>query len=203
MRDVDIRAALIAGIRRDHPDSTENRVWSELAVVLGASRVDVCLVNGTLTGWEIKSPRDNFDRLDAQIRHYDQVLDFAHIVVTSKDIQRARARVPARWGIVEAIEQDGVVSLRRRRQARRNRGIDPLSLAQLLWRDEAMDELRTRGVRGSWSKATRWDLWDALVAALTVEELRAAVRGRLKARPAREADRPYEQDGATLPQRAK
>ncbi|CAQ00927.1 sce7726 family protein [Clavibacter sepedonicus] len=203
MRDVDIRAALIAGIRRDHPDLSENRVWSELAVVLGASRVDVCLVNGALTGWEIKSPRDNFDRLDAQILHYDQVLDFAHIVVTSKDIQRARMRVPARWGIVEATEQDGVVSLKRRRQARQNRTPKPLSLAQLLWRDEAMDELRTRGVTGSWSKATRWDLWDALVAVLTVDELRAAVRSRLKARPAREADRPYTQDGAMSPRLAK
>lgn len=190
-------------LRRDHPDAGANRVWSEFSVLLGASRVDICLVNGSLTGWEIKSPRDNFGRLDDQIESYSRVLDFAHIVVASKDIDRARNKVPAWWGIVEAAEVNSKVTLRQRRKARRNSKVEPLSIAQLLWRDEALEELRVLQAPGSWSKATRWDLWDALVERLTVDELRDAVRRRLKARPERPADRIHMPGDAMSPQLAK
>lgn len=196
--DSDIRMALAAMLRAEHRDAAENRLWSEFSVLLGAARVDLCLVNGALSGWEIKSPRDNLDRLAGQVRSYNQVLDYVSIVASTRDLARVRDRVPKWWGIVEAIETPDGVALRPRRMARRNKNIDALSVAQLLWREEAVQELVSRGIQRRWAKATRWDVWDALVETLTLDELRSVVRHRLRARPPREADRLYMPDGVTL-----
>lgn len=198
MLDVDIRLALATKLRAEHQDAAENRLWSEFSVLLGAARVDLCLVNGALSGWEIKSPRDNLDRLARQVQSYNQVLDYVSIVASTRDLARVRDRVPKWWGIVEAVDTPQGVALRPRRMARQNRSLDALSVAQLLWRDEAIQELVNRGIQRRWSKATRWDVWDALVETLTLDELRSVVRHRLRSRPPREADRRYMRDDVTL-----
>lgn len=57
-----------------------------------------------------------------------------------------------------------------------------MSAAQLLWRDEAYDELVRREAARGFARATRWRLWEALCELLTLEELTRVVRDRLKAR---------------------
>ena len=79
MRDADIRRALVQRLRAARPDPVTDRIWPEMSLALGASRVDVCVINGTLSGYEIKSPRDNLDRLPSQVEHYGRVLDRATI----------------------------------------------------------------------------------------------------------------------------
>ncbi|NMR28644.1 sce7726 family protein [Crystallibacter degradans] len=189
MRDIEIRSALIDQLRSEHPDPVDNRVWSELSLCLGASRVDVCLINGALTGFEIKSPRDNLTRLPSQIEHYNLVLDFASIVSTEKHANKAMGAVPEWWGVMCATQDaDSRVRLHWEREPQHNPKIDPLAVAQLLWRDEAFEELSERGLHKGLSKATRWVLWDRLVEMLPLDELQAAVRARLKARPSRTTD---------------
>jgi hypothetical protein len=184
MRDIDIRVALEADLRRDHPDAAANRIWHEMPLCLGASRVDVCLINGDLTGFEIKSPRDNLVRLPSQVEIYGQVLDYAVLVGSTRFVDRARNLVPDWWGLRAAIPRaDDVVGLSWLRKPRRNPEPSAESIAQLLWRNEALEELRLRGQHHGLSRATRWELWDRLVEALTLTELQSAVRQRLKARP--------------------
>jgi hypothetical protein len=180
MRDPDIRAALVARLRAGHPDVTENVIRPEMAVGLGASRVDVALVNGRLTGYEIKSDHDNLDRLPSQVEHYGRCLDRAIVVVSERRAHTIRDHVPPWWGVWSAIPDGAGVCLKERRRGRRNPGLDPFYVAQLLWREEARAELVARG-HAVPSKATRWDLWDQL-ATLPLTELRDAVRARLKAR---------------------
>lgn len=197
MLDSHIRKALVDRIRQDHSDPVSDRIWSEFAVCIGAARVDLCLVNGSLSGYEIKSPKDNLDRLPRQVEQYGKVLDYATIVTTKKHLQRARTAVPQWWGILSAAETDTGIEFKVERIPKHNRRTDPYSLAQLLWRDEAYEELLLRHLHHGLSRATRWVIWDQLVENLSKEELSQVVRDRLKARPARTADSRLGPDAVT------
>lgn len=183
MRDGEIRAELSAALRRDHPDPIDTRIWPEMTVGLGASRVDIGVVNGALSGFEIKSDRDNLSRLPRQIEHYGRCLDFAWVVCGEKYLERAKSAVPSWWGVMVAIPGEvASVDLRVVRAASSNPNLDAFHVAQLLWRDEAHDALVDLGYQPA-AKARRWDLWDLLAASCELDELRSVVRERLKARP--------------------
>jgi hypothetical protein len=178
MRDVDIRAALVDDLRCEFAG---DRIVNEMGLCLGATRVDVAVVNGSLHGYEIKSDQDTLARLPAQVDLYSRVLDYSTIVCGTRYIGKIRDIVPAWWGIIEVSSPDGVVAMARRRKARRNRICDPIAIAQLLWRDEAAAALISRGERVM-SRETRWNLWDRL-AQWPLPELQLTVRTQLKVRP--------------------
>lgn len=200
VRDIEIREALVRHLRTDHADPVVNRIWSEFSVCLGASRVDVCLINGSLSGFEIKSPRDNFSRLAGQVEHYGRVLDFACVVTGDKRVERVLDSIPHWWGVLSAAEvatdEQTSVELGWMREPTRNPEIDPFSLAQLLWRDEAFNVLQELDAHSGLQRATRWDVWDRLVETVSLDQLRDIVRDRLKARPIRQADELLEPSGA-------
>jgi len=178
MRDVDIRMALLDDLARKF---NGDKIVNEMGLCLGATRVDVAVINGSLHGYEIKSDRDKLVRLPAQVELYNRVLDYSTIVCGARYIERMAGLVPPWWGIVEAGNVGGVLKLSRRRAARRNPDCDPLSIAQLLWRDEAA-ALLTLGGESVRTRETRWNLWDRL-AEWPLRELQASVRAQLKARP--------------------
>lgn len=179
MRDGDIRGALLDKLTGRFPG---DRICPEMGLCLGATRVDVAVVNGHLHGYEIKSERDTLARLDGQVQLYGQVLDYATIVASPKHLERVAELVPSWWGLLAATEKrDGDIRLREVRRARKNTTPDPLSIAQLLWRDEAAAVLEARGEQVKRTE-TRWILWDRL-AALPLHELQSVVREQLKARP--------------------
>jgi hypothetical protein len=182
MRDGDIRRALMASLTQEHIGELSVRVWPEMSVGLGASRVDVGLINGAVAGYEIKSEHDNLGRLPSQVVHYSRCLDFATVVVGRRHVRAVRNIVPFWWGITVAKPVDGEIQFVRQRRARPNPSIDPFYIAQLLWRDEALAVLRSREAHHGLAKATRWQMWDAL-ATLPLEQLRADVRKALTVRP--------------------
>lgn len=182
MRDPEIRAQLIDQLRAEHPDRRHNRIWPEMSVGLGASRVDVGLVNGMLTGFEIKSAADKLDRLPGQVEHYSRCLDRAVIIASESRAQTIAAHVPEWWGITIALDRAGTVELATSREPRDNPALAPFYVAQLLWRDEAYAVLESLGLHDGLRSATRWSLWDRL-AELPIDQLRDEVRARLKARP--------------------
>lgn len=98
---------------------------------------------------------------------------------------RVAAQVPEWWGVWRAVEDgDEHVRLEVLRDPSPNPGVEPVAVAQLLWRDEAFDVLRQRDLHRGLATATRWRLWDALATELTVDTLRREVRLRIKARSA-------------------
>ena len=178
MRDVDIRAALVDNLRDLY---SGDKIVNEMGLCLGATRVDVAVINGSLHGYEIKSDRDTLTRLPTQVALYNRVLDFSTVVCGPRYVTKIRDVVPEWWGITEVRAADGIVTLRSRRKPRRNRSCDPLSVAQLLWRDEAAEALAARGEVVK-RRETRWQLWDRL-AEWALPDLQLCVRDRLKARP--------------------
>ena len=179
----EILAAVESKLHRQHwrRPTVYKREWS---IGVGATRVDIAAINGTITGCEIKSARDNFGRLPAQVRLYSAVLDTAILVVEGETAAaRAESLVPDWWGIWSARKSPTAAVLDVLRSAGANPAPDPLAVAQLLWRDEAYQVLDHRGLGRGLRKATRWRLWQVLADELPLSELQLEVREAIKARP--------------------
>jgi hypothetical protein len=145
--------------------------------------VDVAVINGELSGWEIKSDVDTLRRLNGQAQAYGAVLDRATLVVTRRWESHAMDIVPGWWGIAVAEEVDGGVCFRSVREAVLNANdLEPFAIAQLLWREEALNELRRRDLAQGLSGKARHYVWERLAASLMLDELRRVVRTALRAR---------------------
>ena len=182
MRDGDIRFALREKLEVDHRGDPSTRVREELGLCLGQTRVDVAVINGSITGYEIKSERDRLDRLHEQVRLYGLVLDQAVLVSGSRHIRRATTLLDDWWGVWHAESDGSTIRIEEVQAPGWNTKHDPYSVAQLLWRAEALDVLRSRGLHRGLASATRFKIWDALVEHIDLDDLRAVVRGALKAR---------------------
>jgi hypothetical protein len=178
--DPEVRALL-----RDYLDhihqGTDTRVLEELGLCQGDVRVDVAAVNGELSGYEIKSPSDTLARFPRQCRFYSKVVDRAWLVAPEKTL--ATASAPSWWGLIAVFDLDDRLGLRVVRPALLNPQPDALSIAKLLWRDEALECLRNAGrARGVMTKS-RTVIWKRLVECVGLDDLRAAVRDALQRRP--------------------
>lgn len=170
-------------MRQRYADDPTTFVVDELGLCMGAARVDVAVVNGSVHGYEIKSPRDTLARLPRQADIYGQVLDYVTIVAAEGHAEAARSTVPDWWGVWCATEREGTIRLRQIRKGRRNPAVDPLAIAQLLWRDEALGVLSNRGLAAGLASKPRREIWRRLAQALPLEDLRKVVRDALKSRP--------------------
>jgi hypothetical protein len=89
--------------------------------------------------------------------------------------------VPWWWKIVVAHPKDGT-AFRTVRRGRLNPDVDALSIAQLLWRDEVLEELMALGLARGLKTQPRRVLWRKLADSLDLPQLRRLVRRRLKTR---------------------
>jgi hypothetical protein len=183
MRDAEIRRALTVLLQAQHAEEPDTVIRQELGLCLGETRVDIAVLNGTLAGYEIKSPRDTLERLPRQVTLYGQVLDQATIVTTGKYAARVLDVVPGWWGLLTVSAHGDKVHVEATRPATDNPTVDPYCVAQLLWRDEAYSLLQRRGLHQGLKKATRFTLWSELAGRLPLPELRDEVREALKVRP--------------------
>lgn len=175
MREHEIREALLGDLASRHTDDT--LILEELGLDSGRTRVDVAVVNGKMAGFEIKSDRDVLDRLPAQSEAYCRIFDEMVLVSGERHVNSAIALVPEWWGLIVA-QGSQLTSIR---AAAPNPQVDPLSVARLLWRREALELVESLG-RSGYGRRPRRELWDELVRSLPCEELAAAVRTRLKER---------------------
>jgi hypothetical protein len=179
----EIVVAAEAMLRQEHRGrrTVYRREWS---IGVGATRVDVAAINGRIIGCEVKSARDNFGRLPSQVKLYSAVLDIAVLAIEgSAAVERARGLLPGWWGIWLARATENGPALDVVRQPGSNPAPDALSIAQLLWRDEAYAVLHGRGLSAGLRRATRWRLWEAIAGQLPLPELQSEVREAIKARP--------------------
>ncbi|UXN30999.1 sce7726 family protein [Glutamicibacter sp. M10] len=160
--DIDIRLALDSQLQGKHGQNPDVLIRHELGVDMGNRRIDLAVLNGHLAGWEIKSDKDTLKRLPEQAEAFSRVMDYLTIVTTSKHLDKCAAIVPPHWGIQEAISGPGGIRIVTRRAPKINRQTDPFSMAQLLWRDEALDELKLRGQARGLSAKPRYTIWQRL-----------------------------------------
>jgi hypothetical protein len=190
VRDLDIRRALLLKMKQLHYKEPDTRVVEELGLCQGNARVDIAVVNGSLHGYEIKSERDTLNRLPSQCETYNRSLDFVTIVASSAHLEKIRKLVPGWWGIWTAQARGSRLQLQVERAGQRNPTVIPLAMAQLLWREEALQVLEEAGAAEGLRNKTRNQIWQRLTEALTTNQLGDAVRSKLKARQHWRADVP-------------
>ncbi|WP_369796427.1 sce7726 family protein [Plantibacter sp. Leaf314] len=203
MLDADVRFALHARLREEHRhELAATRFLDELAIA-GRVRIDAAVLNGSFSGYEIKSARDTLRRLPNQVEVYSKVLDFATLVVAQNHAAHAIPLLPSWWGVIEAVDTDGATTLRAHRAATQNPSVDPRLLCTLLWRDEALSALADRDLDHGVRSKPKSAIWDRLAEAVPIRELRDLVRESLKAREGWRADALPLPGGAPSPTRAK
>jgi len=202
LRDSDIRSSLVRHLRNVHQSEPDTVIRHELGICAGSRRIDLAVLNGEIVGYEIKSDEDTLARLMGQVHAYGRVLDRATLVTTARHVDKAMSQLPEWWGVVIVACQDfGGVGISWIRDPQYNANLDPFALAQLLWRDEALNQLRSLGLGKGLSRKARHYVWIELAKALSVPELRAVVREQVKTRIKENREwpvgRPHERDGVT------
>ena len=127
MNDKQIRSILIAWLQTQ---SREARIYQEKSI--GAAVCDVMVASDRLAGYEIKSDRDNYERLERQVSAYDCFFDANWLVVSDRHLASAKDHVPEHWGIL-CIRDDAVVT---ERAAKPNTAVSRRSQLSILWKLE-------------------------------------------------------------------
>lgn len=183
MNDVEIRQNFHRKILRRQHAHKDTLVIDELGLNHGKCRADIAVVNGRFVGYEIKSNNDSLRRLGEQVKSYSAVFDRVSIIVGNRYIDSIQDYIPEWWGvIVSAKGPRGAVNFDLIRKAQTNKNIDPISIAKLLWRNEAEEILMQKKMPSKILRQPRAILYECLVDVLNTCELRKIVRKYLKNR---------------------
>lgn len=183
MKDLDIRRKFHSLVLQKHHRSTHSLVINELGLQHGKCRADIAIVNGKLTGYEIKSEFDTLGRLSHQVEAYNRIFDRVSIIVSEKHKNDALSLVPPWWGMVVCRKgARGGIHFDTFRNAQNNPEIEPVAVAQLLWKAEAVHLLLKCGEPGSITRMRRSFVYQRLVEIMPVIDLCREVRHILRHR---------------------
>ena len=134
-----IRSILMVILEKKHARDKKVRIIEELGLHHGDARVDIAVVNGVMHGYEIKSDQDTLLRLPEQIQVYNSVFDKMTLVVGKSHLYEAIKIIPDWWGVIVAkADANGNVVFNTIRKEENNKKQNQLSVAKLLWREEAL-----------------------------------------------------------------
>jgi len=183
MNDQLIRQAFHKSYLRKYHISPDTIVIDELGLLHGKCRADIVVINGCMSGFEIKSGKDSLVRLKNQVEIYNSVFDFSTIVLENCHLNEALDLLPEWWGIILVDEKfydlAHFVSIRDATPSPLN---DDFSLAHLLWRNEAIEILEKFGVKGKKLRECRSNLYKYIMEITDSKTLKGIVREYLKKR---------------------
>jgi hypothetical protein len=181
MRDRDVRRAVLEMLAEQHAGDNHTRVVEEMGIWSGSVRIDVAVINGELTGYELKSDRDTLERLPFQSKLYSKVFDRVVLVIGQRHVSGIARKIPKWWGITVAKSTGMDIALTVQRAALCNPRRDPYLIAQLLWKEEALKLLDYLGAEGWRGKRVK-EIHQHLATRLPLSELTGYVRSVLKQR---------------------
>ena len=182
MRDSDVRNAVRESLARAHAGDGETRIVEEMGIWSGSVRIDVAVINGGLSGYELKSDRDTLARLPLQAELYSRVFDRLTLVVGERHAKKARDIIPEWGGVTIASPNTSGITLSISHLSARNPSLDAQLVAQLLWKDEALAVLAAYGLEKGWRHKRMKEIHRRLAVELPLQDLAALVRTALKAR---------------------
>jgi hypothetical protein len=183
MRDSDVRQAVLTHLAHCHRGDDETRIVQEMGVWSGSVRVDIAVINGELTGIELKSEKDTLERLPFQSEIYSRVFDRVELVVAERHRAKAEAQIPWWWKLTIASEKKRRITLDTVREGQRNPSQDAFLVAHLLWKDEALAVLDKFGLAKGWRGKKVKLIHQRLATELPQDRLFECVREKLKLRP--------------------
>lgn len=179
LKDEDIRPILFEYMEER---KSPIRFFEEL--VLGKSRADAVMIAPDeedperlcMTGFEIKSDKDQLNRLQKQSRSYSHFCDYNYLVTGEKYLETASEEIPEHWGIylvrAEAKDIDGAVPdffVEQIRPAKPTPRLRLTTQMSLLWRTELVSVIRAGKLGGVSGKSKR-KLVDLIIEKLGREE---------------------------------
>lgn len=185
LNDLMIRSALKEELTQKMAQGS--RLIEELTCCRGAIRIDMAVISNSFAGYEIKSDRDNFSRFSMQSLGYNRVFGEMTLVTTEKYLDFSIKKIPEWWGLWIATSEKNNLWFKKSRLAYKNPSLQPFEIASLLWKNEALELLKSAGIDMN-SRATRYDLWMAIANILPICELSKAVAKKIKARGDWKAD---------------
>ena len=178
--DLIIRSALKEVLKKKHARDKELRIIDELGVKHGSVRIDIAVINGIMHGYEIKSDRDTLARLPEQMAEFNTVFDQLTLVVGKQHLYQAIHIVPDWWGITIArINAKGKVIFQTIREPEDNKEQDKVSMARLLWREEALRILEEHDQAYGIRSKPREFVYQRLADVLETDVLKEKVRKTL------------------------
>ena len=183
--DKQIRHELIAYLKKLHDISghpEEILVIPEMDVNYGNNRIDIATINGIMHGYEIKSDSDTLNRLPNQVNAYNKVFDKISLVVGETHFYEALNIIPDWWGVILAKNISNSIYLYNIREAQNNNCQDSKAIAQLLWRNEAIELLHSIGQDKGIRSKNRRIISERLAKEINLVELASHVRRLLLSR---------------------
>ena len=183
LRDKDIRRALINKLNNIYADDPHTLILQEFGLYEHRVRIDLAVVNGSMSGFEIKSDADTLERLPYQQEMYNKIFDNITVVVGESHLERIKSTVSEWWGIWVAHKNGNKVEFRIYREPSGNHDIDIRALVRCLWKREALEILSSKGLfEKKLANVRRSILWEMLVNSIPENELKQIIRNYLKHR---------------------
>jgi len=182
LKDSDIREVLLSELENVYKGHFDTKIINELGILYGKSRVDVAVVNGIRHGYEIKSESDTLTRLPRQMVYYNEVFNKMTIVVAKAYLQQVRKMVPQWWGITVVYNKKGIPVMKQLRKSKVNKNLNPLSIGKLLWKEEALNILKEKGLQRGFLSKPKNTIINHLSQVLSLDELQDIVNLHLKER---------------------
>jgi len=173
-------------------------IFEEFGVRHGTARIDCAIINGFMCGYEIKSDRDSLKRLPGQVKEFSTVFDKLTLVVGKRHLYHAMHIIPDWWGVTVAKKNaDGTVRLQTIRKPEQNKTQEEMSIARLLWREEALKILEQRNEACRVRHKPRESLYEKIVEvfASDIKELKKCISSALISREAWQSEMPKVLDG--------
>lgn len=143
LNDLVIREALLRKLNSQKPKP--RAIVEELHVHNGRAIADVVTLHSEAHCYEIKGETDRIERITAQGAYYNAAFRRITLVTTESNLKRALKLAPRFWGIVVAIDNDGVVRFRHVRAAQLNSKFEKQLAAMTLWKSEMLELVSDAG----------------------------------------------------------
>lgn len=157
-------------------------IFEEFGVSHGTARIDFAIINGVMHGYEIKSDKDTLDRLPEQMKQYNTVFDKMTLVVGKKHLYHAVNAVPSWWGIILVKIKENKIIFQTIREDGENQNQVDVSIAKLLWREEALKILEKKNKAKGFRSKNRNTIYEKLVDVVDIDTLKDYVRNILVSR---------------------
>lgn len=127
MKEMELKIKLVEHLIKSSTDY-DHIINSEYSFQFGSKRADIVLTKGDqATVFEIKSERDNTERLEDQIINYKKYFDFCYVVCETTNLKSVREKVPHNVGIITISDKIQYV-----RYAKPIKRLNKLSLSSTL-----------------------------------------------------------------------
>ena len=105
-----IKALLIDFFLMDTSYDLEYLFGSEIMYGKNKRSSDLVLINGSVTGFEIKAENDNLTKVRSQLNDYKKVFDRQYLVVTENHLVKAFGIIKPNEGLI-VVKQDGTIKV--------------------------------------------------------------------------------------------